>query len=86
MKVSDKKAIVSEYLQRITNIKEKKASLKKHNEMRVRDNEEKIKVYEERKRSMMLHEEEGSMKKLARQKEVDKRQTFLKLTSSLNVI
>lgn len=86
MKVSDKKAIVSEYLQRISNIKEKKVSLKKHNEMRVRDNEEKIKVYEERKRTMMLHEEEGSMKKLARQKEVDKRQTFLKLTSSLNVI
>lgn len=88
MKISenDKKVLMREYSDKMALKHELKNREKKHHEQRVRDNLEKNKIFEERRRALVTHEEEGVAKKLARQKEVDNRQVFLKLSSALNII
>ncbi|MFA6237711.1 MAG: hypothetical protein WC635_10325 [Bacteriovorax sp.] len=86
MKVSDKKAIVREYFEHAANIREKKAADKRHAAMVVSDYKIKDKVFKERARTRIEHEEQNAAKKIARQKEVDKHQSFLKLSTALNII
>lgn len=86
MRISDKKALVREYFEEYDAKKAKKVADKRHQQLRAADNLEKIKNFENRKKSLLVHEEEGVLKKEARQKEVDQRQTFLKLSSALNII
>lgn len=86
MRISDKKALVREYFEEYDAKKAKKVADKRHQQLRTADNLEKIKNFENRKKSLLVHEEEGILKKEARQKEVDQRQTFLKLSSALNII
>lgn len=86
MRVSDKKALVRKYFEEFDSKKAKKVADKRHLQLRASDNLEKIEIFENRKKSLLVHEEEGILKKAARQKEVDKRQTFLKLSSALNII
>lgn len=86
MRISDKKALVREYFEAYDAKKAKKVADKRHQQLRAADNLEKIKNFENRKKSLLVHEEEGALKKEARQKDVEQRQTFLKLNSALNII
>lgn len=86
MKITDQKTIVKNYFKRLSAKKEKRLFDKIHNEVRMKDFLEKDKVFNARKSAMIEHENENSLKKAARTKEVDKRRVFLNLSSSLNII
>lgn len=86
MKVSEKTALVRAYFEKESIKQERKDHIKHHDALRRKDFVEKTKIFESRKHSMMIHEKENDAKKLARQKEVDIHQKFLKLSTSLNII
>ncbi|RPJ73949.1 MAG: hypothetical protein EHM20_11410 [Alphaproteobacteria bacterium] len=59
---------------------------RKHEEQMVRSTIEREKVLAERANTTAIHEHDRALNKIARQKEVDQQMSFLKLSTTLNII
>lgn len=82
--IKDRRQIIHEYIKYDDMLKSRRADERKHIEQRERDLEHDLKTRENRTRSMAEHEQNNKENKMARAKEVEARQEFLR--KSLTVL